>query len=123
MSNPRIAVLVVEDEALIRLAAMDLVESAGYEAVEARNADEAIRILGARTDIRVVFTDVDMPGTMDGLKLAHFIRDRWPPIKLVVASGMKILAESQLPKGSRFFSKPYEDSSIVSALTDLLSDG
>lgn len=123
MSNPRIAVLVVEDEALIRLAAMDLVESAGYEAVEARNADEAIRILGARTDIRVVFTDVDMPGTMDGLKLAHFIRDRWPPIKLVVASGMKILAESQLPKGSRFFSKPYEDSSIVSALTELLSDG
>lgn len=123
MSNPRIAVLVVEDEALIRLAAMDLVESAGYEAVEARNADEAIRILGARTDIRVVFTDVDMPGTMDGLKLAHFIRDRWPPIRLVVASGMKILAESQLPKGSRFFSKPYEDSSIVSALTDLLSDG
>ncbi|MDF2982691.1 MAG: response regulator [Devosia sp.] len=115
--------LVVEDEALIRLAAMDLVESAGYEAVEARNADEAIRILGARTDIRVVFTDVDMPGTMDGLKLAHFIRDRWPPIRLVVASGMKILAESQLPKGSRFFSKPYEDSSIVSALTDLLSDG
>ncbi|RYE45427.1 MAG: response regulator [Hyphomicrobiales bacterium] len=123
MSNPRIAVLVVEDEALIRFAAMDLVESAGYEAVEARNADEAIRILGARTDIRVVFTDVDMPGTMDGLKLAHFIRDRWPPIKLVVASGMKILAESQLPKGSRFFSKPYEDSSIVSALTELLSDG
>jgi CheY-like chemotaxis protein len=123
MSNPRIAVLVVEDEALIRLAAMDLVESAGYEAVEARNADEAIRILGARTDIRVVFTDVDMPGTMDGLKLAHFIRDRWPPIRLVVASGMKILAESQLPKGSRFFSKPYEDSSIVSALTELLSDG
>lgn len=123
MSNPRIAVLVVEDEALIRLAAMDLVESAGYEAVEARNADEAIRILGARRDIRVVFTDVDMPGTMDGLKLAHFIRDRWPPIRLVVASGMKILAESQLPKGSRFFSKPYEDSSIVSALTELLSDG
>ncbi len=120
MSNLKAVVLVVEDEALIRLAALDLVESAGYEAVEATNADDAIRILEARADIRVVFTDVDMPGTMDGLKLAHYVRDRWPPIRIVVASGMKIVAESQLPTGSRFFSKPYEEGSIVAALADLL---
>lgn len=120
MSNLKAAVLVVEDEALIRLAALDLVESAGYEAVEATDADDAIRILEARADIRVVFTDVDMPGTMDGLKLAHYVRDRWPPIRIVVASGMKIVAESQLPTGSRFFSKPYEEGSIVAALADLL---
>ena len=119
MSNLKTAVLVVEDEALIRLAAMDLVESAGYEAVEAKNADEAILILDARTDIRVVFTDVDMPGTMDGLKLAHFIRDRWPPVRILVASGMKIVIEGQLPVGARFFSKPYEDNSILSALAEL----
>lgn len=120
MSNDKTAVLVVEDEALIRFAAKDLLESAGYEALEATNADEAISILEARTDIRVVFTDVDMPGTMDGLKLAHFVRDRWPPIKIVVASGMQIVAESQLPTGSRFFRKPYEDGSIISALAELL---
>lgn len=120
MSNIKAAVLVVEDEAVIRLAAMDLVESAGYEAVEAKNADEAIRILEARTDIRVVFTDIDMPGTMDGMKLAHFVRDRWPPIRIVVASGMTIVSESQLPTGSRFFSKPYEGGSILSALAELL---
>lgn len=121
MSDLKAAVLVVEDEPLIRFAAMDLVESAGYEAIEATNADQAIRILEARSDIRVVFTDVDMPGTMDGLKLAHFIRDRWPPILIVVASGKKIVAESQLPPGSRFFSKPYEHGSIVSALAELLA--
>jgi two-component system, response regulator PdtaR len=69
----------------------------------------------------VVFTDVDMPGTMDGLKVAHFIRNRWPPIRIVVASGMTIVAESQLPAGSRFFGKPYEDSSILSALSELLA--
>lgn len=120
MSNLKAAVLVVEDEALIRLAALDLVESAGYEALEATNADEAIRILEARADIRVVFTDVDMPGTMDGVKLAHFVRDRWPPIRILVASGMKIVAESQLPTGSRFFSKPYENDSILSALAELV---
>jgi two-component system, response regulator PdtaR len=122
MSDLRAAVLVVEDEAIIRLAALDLIESAGYEAVEAKNADEAICILETRPDIRVVFTDIDMPGTMDGLKLAHFIRNRWPPIRIVVASGMKIVTESQLPTGARFFSKPYADGSIVSALAELLND-
>ncbi len=121
MSNLKTAVLVVEDEPLVRLAAMDLIERAGYEAVEAKDADEAIQILEARPDIRVVFTDIDMPGTMDGLKLAHFIRDRWPPIRIVVASGMKIVTESQLPAGARFFSKPYEDGSIVSALSEMLN--
>jgi CheY-like chemotaxis protein len=121
MSNVKAAVLVVEDEALIRLAAIDLLEGAGYEAIEARNADDAIRILEQRTDIRVVFTDVDMPGTMDGLRLAHFVRDRWPPIKIVVASGFNVLAESQLPQGSRFFRKPYEHGSIISALDELLA--
>jgi two-component system, response regulator PdtaR len=121
MSNPRAAVLVVEDETLIRFAAVDLVEGAGYEALEASDADEAIRILQSRPDIRVVFTDVDMPGSMDGLKLAQFVRDRWPPIKIVVASGLQIITESQLPAGSRFFRKPYAQSSILSALTELLS--
>ena len=74
--------LVVEDEPLSRIHALNLVEEAGYVAIEASNADEAISILEARKDIRIVFTDIDMPGSMDGLKLARAIRHRWPPIEL-----------------------------------------
>lgn len=79
---------------------------AGYEALEACDADASIRILEARDDIDLVFTDVQMPGTMDGLKLAHYIRNRRPPVRLMVASGQAILAESSLPVGGRFFANP-----------------
>ncbi len=116
------AILVVEDEAVVRLAAVDLVVEAGFEALEASNADDAIRILERRPDVRLVFTDVDMPGTMDGLRLAHYVRGRWPPIHLIVASGKAILEESMLPKGARFFSKPYRDDTILGAVRELLSD-
>ena len=115
------AVLVVEDQTIILLSALDLVSGAGFEAVGAKSADEAIRILEARPDIRLVFTDVEMPGTMDGLKLAHYVRDRWPPIHLIVVSGKAIMDESRLPANTRFFSKPYNDNSIVEELTKLLA--
>src|SRR4029078_5466950 len=95
------------------MSALDLVTTAGFEGVGAADADEAIGILEARQDIRLVFTDVEMPGTIDGVKLAHYIRDRGPPIHLIVASGRSILEESQLPSGSRFFSKPYDEDTIV----------
>jgi two-component system, response regulator PdtaR len=121
MNNGRAVVLVVEDSTLIRMGAVDLVLSAGYEALEARDADEAIRILESRSDIDLVFTDVQMPGTMDGIKLSHYIRDRWPPVKLIVASGMAILEESILPEGSRFFLKPYNDHAIADAMARMLS--
>jgi CheY-like chemotaxis protein len=121
MNNGRAVVLIVEDSPMIRLGAVDLVLSAGYEAIEASDADEAIRILESRDDIDLVFTDVQMPGTMDGIKLSHYIRDRWPPVKLIVASGETILEESSLPMGSRFFSKPYDDLKITEAMARLLS--
>jgi CheY-like chemotaxis protein len=117
MSNKPV-VLVVEDDPLIRMDAVDLVESAGCDALEAMDADEAIRILESRPDIRLVFTDIDMPGSMDGLKLSHFVRDRWPPIHIIVASGKAIIEESQLPSGARFFAKPYLDQPIVDAIAD-----
>lgn len=121
MNNGRNVVLVVEDDAIIRMAAMELVLSAGYEADEAGDADEAIRILELRSDIDLVFTDVQMPGTMDGIKLSHCIRDRWPPVKLIVASGKVILEESSLPGGSSCFAKPYSESAIVDAMARMLS--
>lgn len=121
MNNGKAVVLVVEDSTIIRMGAVDLVLSAGHEALEARDADEAIRILESRSDIDLVFTDVQMPGTMDGIKLSHYIRDRWPPVKLIVASGMAILEESSLPEGSRFFPKPYNDHTIADAMARMLA--
>ncbi|MBH0236468.1 response regulator [Methylobrevis albus] len=122
MRDGKPVVLVVEDSTLIRMSAVDLVQSAGYEALEACDADEAIRILESRGDIDLVFTDVQMPGTMDGIKLSHYIRDRWPPVKLIVASGAAILAESSLPGGSRFFAKPYDGTAITDAMARLLAE-
>ncbi|TBC93290.1 response regulator [Rhizobium leguminosarum] len=123
MRYGKAVVLVVEDSTIIRMSAVDLVFSAGYEALEACDADEAIRILESRNDIDLVFTDVQMPGTMDGIKLSHYIRDRWPPVRLIVASGEAILEESNLPTGSRFFSKPYDNHAITDAMAHLLSIG
>ena len=114
-------VLVVEDNPLILMTALDLITTTGFEGVGAASADEAIAILEARSDIRLVFTDVEMPGTIDGLKLAHYIRNRWPPIHLIIASGRTMLEESQLPIGSSFFSKPYDNNSIVEEMTRMLA--
>jgi CheY-like chemotaxis protein len=122
MSNRSTVVLVVEDDPIIRMGALRLVVAAGFEALEASGADEAIRILEDRGDIRLVFTDVGMPGTMDGIKLSHYIRERWPPVKLIVASGKAILDESHLPLGTKLFHKPYHDSSIIEAMISMLSD-
>lgn len=115
-SNSLVYVLVVEDDFLSRLHAVNLVEDAGYIAIEASNADEAITILEARKDIRIVFTDINMPGSMDGLKLAHAIRKRWPPIELILTSGHFDLSDTDIPERGRFFPKPYVDKEIVSAL-------
>jgi CheY-like chemotaxis protein len=122
MKNGKAVVLIVEDSSIILMGAVDLVQSAGYEAVEAQNADEAIRILESRNDIDLVFTDVQMPGTMDGIKLSHYIRDRWPPVRIMVASGLAILEESSLPTGSRFFAKPYNDTAITEMMAQMLAE-
>jgi CheY-like chemotaxis protein len=110
------AVLVVEDESMIRTAAAKIIEAAGFEVIEAASADEAIRILECRSDIRVMFTDIHMPGSMDGLKLAHAVRNRWPPIKIIVTSGRDLTMEQDLPEGGRFFAKPYDPIAITAAL-------
>ena len=109
-------VLVVEDEPLVRMAAIDLVEEAGLEALEAKNADEAIRILEARSDIQIVFTDIDMPGSMDGLKLAAAVRGRWPPIEIIVTSGHYNIRDDELPDRGVFFRKPYDHRKVIATL-------
>ena len=112
-------VLVVEDDPILLIHSVDLIEGAGFDVIEAHNADEAIAILETRTDIAIVFTDVEMPGTMDGLKLARFIRERWPPVHLILASGRTSPLAHEMPMGSRFFAKPYNDAALVNALHDM----
>jgi CheY-like chemotaxis protein len=116
--NMRPVVLIVEDEYLIRMDAVDMVRAAGFDVVEAANADEAILILEDRLDITVVFTDVQMPGSMDGLNLAASIRGRWPPIRIVAASGLVNVSAEHLPSGSRFLHKPYSAAQIAGALRE-----
>jgi len=120
MDNP--VVLVVEDEAIIRMSAVQIVEDAGFLAAEASNADEAIKILESRTDIRAVFTDINMSGSMDGWKLAHAIRGRWPPIHLIVTSGLYTPKDGQMPAKGLFLRKPYSAEEVTAALRELFDN-
>jgi CheY-like chemotaxis protein len=96
-------VLVVEDEMLLRMRAVDMVEDAGYTPVEAVDADQAVAILESRSDIALLLTDIQMPGSMDGLGLAHSVHERWPPIRIIVVSGQLKAANIDIPADSRFF--------------------
>ncbi|WP_280137160.1 response regulator [Devosia sp. Leaf64] len=116
-----ITVLVVEDEPLLRMDIADQLQDLGFKVLEAANAKEAVLMLAANADIRVMFTDVDMPGGMDGLMLAATVRDRWPPIKIIVTSGLRHVRMSDMPDGSRFFGKPYKASDIADAVHTLVA--
>ncbi|MCG6205181.1 response regulator [Rhodopseudomonas sp. HC1] len=114
-------VLVVEDEALLRMNAVDIVHQAGFAVIEASTADEAIEILEARDDISVVFTDIQIPGSMDGLKLARAVRGRWPPIQIIATSGRVRVSEKDLPEGGRFLPKPYTTHQVTRLLLEMTS--
>src|SRR5215208_312188 len=116
-------VLVVEDEMVLRLRAVDIVEDAGFTAVEAVSADEALAILESRSDISLLFSDIQMPGTIDGLKLAHAVHDRWPAIKIILVSGQLKPADSDKPIDSRFFGKPLEVKEMIAELRKMVGTG
>lgn len=109
-------VLVVEDEPILRMNAVDMVEEAGFAAIEAANAAEAIRVLESRSDVRVILSDVHMPPGMDGMALVAMVRNRWPPIAIILVSGHVNAADVALPEGGQFFSKPYRAKDVVAAL-------
>lgn len=113
-------VLVVEDEPLLRMAATDMVENAGFFVVQAANATEAIGILETRFDIAIVLSDVDMPRGIDGMELAALIRHRWPPIDIVLVSGHVRPSAGELPDRALFFSKPYREALVVNALKSFI---
>ena len=114
-------VLVVEDQYIVRMHTVELIEDAGYEVIEATDADEAIAILETRKDIRIVFTDIEMPGSMDGLKLAHAIRHRWPPVELILTSGRHRLEAHQIPVRGRFLPKPFNADVLIAAIREFSS--
>lgn len=109
-------VLVVEDEPLLRIHAVTLIEEAGFETLAAGSADEAIALLETDGRIRIVFTDIDLPGSMDGLRLAAAVRDRWPPIELILTSGHIRVSEADLPARGHFMSKPYDAHRLIDTL-------
>jgi CheY-like chemotaxis protein len=121
-ASKRPVVLVVEDEWLLRMDAAEMIAAAGFEVVEAIDADQAIEILESRCDIAMVFTDVQMPGSMDGLKLARAVRGRWPPIKIIATSGLVDVGEKDLPAGGRFLSKPYRPNELTNVLRELTGE-
>jgi len=116
-------VLVVEDEMVLRMRAVDIVEDAGFTAVQAVNADEALAILESRSDISLLFSDIQMPGSMDGLKLAHAVHDRWPSIKIILVSGQVKLSDTDKPADSRFFGKPLEMQQMITELQEMVGAG
>ena len=118
-ASRRPVVLIVEDELLLRMDAIDVIAAAGFEVVEAGDADEVINVLESRRDITVVFTDIQMPGSMDGLKLARAVRGRWPPIKIIATSGLVDVGEKDLPEGGRFLRKPYGPGELTCVLREL----
>jgi CheY-like chemotaxis protein len=113
---PSLVVLVVEDDPIVRMNAVILMEDAGIEVVETTNADDAIAILESRTDVRVVFTDIEMPGSMNGLKLAFAVRDRWPSVTIIIASGRTQPPPDEMPPEATFLRKPYSDASVLEAV-------
>ncbi|KQW81087.1 hypothetical protein ASC89_04450 [Devosia sp. Root413D1] len=114
-------ILVVDDEPLIRLGLVSLLEEWGHQAVSAGNAAAAIAALEADQTIELVVTDINMPGTMDGIGLAKYVAGRWPPVRLIVMSGKVAPADNELPAGARFFSKPFRDQVMQAAIEEMRS--
>lgn len=112
MSESQISILIVDDEVLIRMDLVDALQARGFRTYEADNAAEAIQMLESHRDIRVVFTDVQMPGDMDGIALAHYVRERWPPTILIACSGNQCPDEAALPSACSFIPKPIDTNSL-----------
>lgn len=122
MISGKPVILVVEDETLVRMSAVSVAKDSGFEALSAASADEAIGILESRSDVLLVFTDVNMPGLMNGLKLAHVVRGRWPPVELLVTSALGNITARDLPERGRFLPKPYDVATLSEAFHQMVEN-
>ena len=116
----RTAVLVVEDEPLIMIGAIQALEAAGFEVLDAYDAEHALVKLDQRPDVKAVFTDVNMPGRYDGVALARLVHERRPDVSILVTSGLMKLQTSDLPDGGRFVPKPYDGDQIAALIRELV---
>jgi CheY-like chemotaxis protein len=105
-------ILVVEDEPFLRFHAADVLEQEGFGIAEATNAENALRVLENRQDVKLVFTDIQLPGTLDGIDLARQVQKRWPHIQVVITSGRKRPSPAEMPEG-RFLAKPYSSQDLL----------
>lgn len=121
MESSKAVVLVVEDEPLIRFATLDVLEEAGCEVLEAGSADEALVLFRNRADIDIVFTDVDMAGSMDGLQLSRRVRALRPGVRVIITSGVVRLDPMLLPAGTVFLPKPYLYEALLSSIHRLMN--
>ena len=119
-TNVMTTILVVEDDTLVRMHGTDILEDAGYEVLEAANADEALAILNEQQDVHVLFSDVDMPGSMDGLDLARLVHKRWPHIHLLLTSGHHPVQSADLPDRGKFVRKPWSSEVLVERIQGFL---
>ena len=108
---------------VLRMRAVDIVEDAGFNSLEAVNGDEALAILESRSDISLLFTDIQIPGSLDGLKLAHAVHKRWPSIKIILVSGQVNLSDAEKPTDSRFFGKPLETEQMIAEIQEMVGTG
>jgi len=123
MATPPIpVVLVVDDEPLIRMYAVDVLEDAGFSVVEAANAEEALAQLSRHPEITVLFTDINMPGELDGLDLAREVHRRRPHVQLIIASGKMRPSCEEIPDDGRFFIKPYDGLAIAKLIESQRGD-
>jgi two-component system, response regulator PdtaR len=113
-------ILVVEDEALLRMIAADTLEENGFDVVEAANADAALKVLETHDDVRLLFTDVRMPGSCDGMDLARQVHARWPHILLVITSGHLRPAQAEIPDHGHFIAKPYRATELLGEVNDMM---
>lgn len=109
------SILIVEDEGLVRMMAVDMLEDAGFTVVEAASADEAWEILESRDDISVLFTDIEIPGSMNGFALAGRVAERWPHVRLVLTSGRCRPSPGAVPDHGKFVPKPYQVDHVLRA--------
>jgi two-component system, response regulator PdtaR len=117
--EPSFVVLVVEDEPLLRLVATDLLQEAGYQVIEAEDATDALTILERTPDIRLLFTDIQMPGPLDGMALAQNVHERWPDVWLLITSGNRRPPAADIPDHGHFIPKPYEASKVLGEIDAL----
>jgi len=122
LTHPSPVVLVVEDEELLRLHATDLLEDAGFKAIEAKDAADALQVMKSRPDVRVLFTDVQMPGPLDGMDLARKVHEQWPNVLLLITSGNTRPSRVAIPNHGHFLAKPYRAKDVLGEIDALLRE-